>query len=156
MTEKELKKKRNERHSRILDLQKKIRENFDDVYQNLYKKGVVHEVPYTCKNEKIAEGWETRYLYRDNNIDVWMDKADEGVVSPEHTHPEKAELITVLQGVAKITIDQDREKIVPAQQSFYIPSGSKHKIKNVSKERLKIVTVYEPPLGVRINLNETD
>lgn len=72
-------------------------------------------------------------------------KMKEIVVKPEQTlslqmHHHRAEHWVVLSGTAKVTCD-DEIRMVYANESTYIPIGSKHRLENPGKVDLKLVEV---------------
>ena len=55
-------------------------------------------------------------------------------------HSQRAELWVVVQGTAKVTLD-DREMIVPSGQAIDIPRGSAHRVENPGGEDLVFIEV---------------
>ena len=56
------------------------------------------------------------------------------------SHKHRSEHWIVVEGTAKVTIDDD-VKIVNENQSVYIPSGAKHRMENPSKQPLTLIEV---------------
>lgn len=55
-------------------------------------------------------------------------------------HAQRAEHWVVVQGTAKVTLD-DREIVVPAGQAIDIPRGSAHRVENSGEEDLVFIEV---------------
>ncbi len=67
-----------------------------------------------------------------------------GAQVPEHTHDQAAELIYILSGSARMTLD-GKETVVVAGMAIYIPAGVKHSLVLDSKvEPLRALQVYTP------------
>lgn len=62
-----------------------------------------------------------------------------------HCHEESGELIYVVSGYGKATIE-GKEFEVGADTAIYAPLGVRHMIRNASDETMKLVCVFVPPL----------
>lgn len=65
---------------------------------------------------------------------------------PYHFHNKKESAFFVIQGKAKIIVE-DREYVITPDTVVLIPPGEKHQIMNIGKTDLKIIEVYSPPLS---------
>lgn len=62
----------------------------------------------------------------------------------EETHPETDQMLFVVEGKAEAILD-GQGKVVDEDNAVYVPAGTKHNIKNIANEDLKLYTIYAPP-----------
>lgn len=65
--------------------------------------------------------------------------------APAHSHDEAEEVIYVLSGEGEIFMDGNPEPLRPGQ-FVYIPPKTEHSIKNDSKEVMKVLYMFSPPV----------
>ena len=64
-----------------------------------------------------------------------------------HFHKKKESAYFVIQGMAKMIIE-DKEYVITPDMIVFIPPGEKHQIFNIGKTELKVIEVLSPlPLG---------
>lgn len=62
----------------------------------------------------------------------------------EETHPETDQMLFVVEGKAEAILD-GQSQVVDEDNVVYVPAGTRHNIKNIDNEDLKLYTVYAPP-----------
>lgn len=65
--------------------------------------------------------------------------------APAHVHSGEEEILYVLSGSGEIYFDGKPEPVKPGT-CIYVPDGVKHSINNTSKQILKVVYVFSPPV----------
>ena len=58
-------------------------------------------------------------------------------------HPTSDQLLFFVDGTAKVTVDGD-SATVGEHDMVAIPAGARHNVQNISKDNLKLFTVYAP------------
>ncbi|MBN2336196.1 cupin domain-containing protein [Candidatus Bathyarchaeota archaeon] len=100
------------------------------------------EVPWRRNDD--PRGWLNykRLIWKEtgsNDLCIGLGRLDPGKVLDLHHHQEDAEFYYVLEGNAKVTIDEELIDATPGT-AIYIPVAAKHKIVNDSDE--KFVFLY--------------
>ena len=83
-----------------------------------------------------------RLIWREtgsNDLCIGLGSLDPGKILDLHHHPEDAEFYYVLEGDAKVTVDEEVIDATPGT-AIYIPAAAKHKIVNDGDE--KFVFLY--------------
>jgi mannose-6-phosphate isomerase-like protein (cupin superfamily) len=65
--------------------------------------------------------------------------------APEHVHEHQEEILYVLEGRGYMYFDGEKKEIFPGMFMF-APKGVVHSIEAVSKEDLKVLYVFSPPV----------
>ena len=77
-----------------------------------------------------------RLIWRETgstDLCIGLGRLDPGKVLDLHNHPEDAEFYYVLEGKAKVTVDEELIDATPGT-AIYIPVAAKHKIVNDGEE----------------------
>ena len=74
-------------------------------------------------------------MYMDNNIKIMNSVLEKGCCMGEHTHTTSSEIIYIISGTAKCTLN-GKEEIVHKGECHYCPKGSTHSIANDGEEDL--------------------
>jgi mannose-6-phosphate isomerase-like protein (cupin superfamily) len=86
----------------------------------------------------------TPVLTRSKNIGLAYVEVDPGKESPEHFHRKTEEVYYFISGSGLMTVDGQESPVGPGD-SVYIPIGSRHKIKNMSINKLCFISADAPP-----------
>ena len=111
---------------------------------------MVKNIVEQLKNKNLKEGIEHKKIYRPWGYYVTLEEGERWKVKiieikPKASlslqmHHHRAEHWIVVSGTAKVEIN-DNEKILCADESAYIPLGSKHRLSNPGKIPLQIIEV---------------
>lgn len=79
-------------------------------------------------------------MFMDTNIKIMKSVLGKGCSIGEHIHKTSSEIIYIISGTAKCTLD-GKEEIVHEGECHYCPKGSTHSIANVTNEDLVMFDV---------------
>lgn len=79
-------------------------------------------------------------MFMDTNIKIMKSVLEKGCSIGEHTHKTSSEIIYIISGTAKCTLD-GKEELVHKGECHYCPKGSTHSIANATNEDLVMFDV---------------
>lgn len=65
--------------------------------------------------------------------------------APAHKHEQSEEILYILSGEGEFYLDGTPEAVRPGSW-VYIPTGVEHSIRNTSKDVMRVVYVFSPPV----------
>ncbi len=75
---------------------------------------------------------------------------DVGSMIPDGVHDNQDEAMFLVQGRAKLVIEDKDEYEMEPNTAFFVKAGTKHRIENIGDMPFKIIWVYSPPLPAHL------
>ena len=91
-------------------------------------------------NLNNGKGTTKANMFMDSNIKIMKSTLEKGCSIGIHTHNTSCEVVYILSGIAKCTLD-GKEEIVKKGECHYCPKGSTHSIENIGEEDLIVFDV---------------
>jgi mannose-6-phosphate isomerase-like protein (cupin superfamily) len=100
------------------------------------------------KSYRTKDKSEIREIFHPTNSAIKSMSISEARVKPGeiteyHFHKKSQEVYYILEGIGLIEIEGEKKK-VRVNDCIFIPAGTKHRIKNLSKKTLKILCQSHP------------
>ena len=84
------------------------------------------------------------------SMSMGVNYTDVGSMIPDDVHKNQDEAMFLIQGRAKLVIEDKDEYILEPNTAFFVKVGTKHRIENIGDIPTKIVWVYSPPLPAHL------
>ncbi len=84
------------------------------------------------------------------SMSMGVNYTDVGSMIPDGVHENQDEAMFLIQGKAKLVIEDKDEYILEPNTAFFVKAGTKHRIENIGDIPTKIVWVYSPPLPAHL------
>jgi putative monooxygenase len=88
----------------------------------------------------------TEHTVGARSMSMGVNYTDVGSMIPDGVHENQDEAMFLIQGKAKLVIEDKDEYILEPNTAFFVKAGTKHRIENIGDIPTKIVWVYSPPL----------
>lgn len=95
-----------------------------------------------------------RVLYTGHNIQLVLMSIEPGDEIGAEVHDDRDQFFRIEAGEGEITID-DNVYRVKADDAVIVPQGSRHNVKSVGAEPLKLYTIYGPPEHIDGTVHKT-
>ncbi len=85
-----------------------------------------------------------RVLVTGKHSQLVLMSLEKGDAIGAEVHPDVDQIFYFVDGRAEVVVEGRTEK-VDRNEAVFVPAGTKHDVRNVGPDRLKLFTVYSPP-----------
>ncbi|MDD3655229.1 MAG: cupin domain-containing protein [Atribacterota bacterium] len=96
----------------------------------------------------------TEHTVGATSMSMGVNYTDIGSMIPDGVHENQDEAMFLVQGRAKLVIEDQDEYVMEPNTAFFVKAGTKHRIENIGNIPFKIVWVYSPPLPAHLHLKD--
>ncbi len=87
-----------------------------------------------------------KILHTTDQMQVVLMSIPPGGAIPAEVHEQSTQMTTVVEGTARVILDELRSDILHPGASVLIPAGIEHEIRNVGSVDLRLYNIYSPPV----------